>query len=193
MKPNDPTRRTVLKSLGAAGAGALALSGTVSARSDCFERELAAVRSATASYSNPENAVANDFVHVLEDDTVVPLPDVVDDGFAVCGMGFHFVNADRVGSTDPTAPTVLAYGVDDDENLILGAVEWIVPKEMGYEDGPPDIFDHDDGAEAGGWEEDSPFPDVWSLHAWVHTHNPDGVLNPTNPRTQFHPDGCHSH
>lgn len=105
--------------------------------------------------------------------------------------GFHFLKESLIGSTDITEPTVVVYGVDDDDNLILGAVEWIVPKAGPFETNPPDLFVHDDGAEE--WEEDSPFPGVWSLHAWVHTHNPDGVFNSTNPRQQFHPEDCHPH
>lgn len=194
MPQKSHTRRTVLKTLGTATVGAAALTGSAAAHRGGLKRELATVRSATASYNDPENAVADGYVHINPiQDVVVPLTDVLENGFAVCGMGYHFLNPQRVGSTDPTAPTVVVYGVGDDGDLVLGAVEWIVPKALGFEENPPDLFDHDDGAEAAGWEEDSPFDGVWALHAWVHNPNPDGVFNPTNPREQFHPAGCHHH
>lgn len=67
-------------------------------------------------------------------------------------------------------------------------MEYIIPDEIS--DGDPDLFEHDGGAEV--WQA-GPFPGVHSLHAWVHTNNPDGVFAPTNPRKQFHPDGCKHH
>lgn len=101
------------------------------------------------------------------------------------------MNPDLVGSTEPTEPAVLAYGLGDGDDLILGAVEYIVPQNGPSEEEPPGLFAHDDGAE--NWEEDSPYPGVWSLHAWVHAPNPDGVFAPVNPRKQFHPSGCDGH
>lgn len=193
MTPTQQTRRTVLKTVGAGVAGGIAISGSGAADQGRLEQEFAEVRSTTAEYNDPANAYADGYVHVVPGEGVIPLEDVVDDGHAVCGMGFHLLNDDLMGSIDPTEPTVVVYGVDDDGNLILGAVEWIVPKEPDYPENPPDMFEHDDGEEDGGWEEDSPFPGVWSLHAWVHTHNPAGVFNPTNPRQQFHPEDCHPH
>lgn len=117
-----------------------------------------------------------------------PLEDVVDQAHAVCGMGLHFGNMQKFGSDDPTDPAVLTYGVDGDANLVLGATEYIVPKEGPYAEEAPDIFDYDIGSEF--WVEDTPQEGQWSLHAWVHTKNPSGIFAPFNPREQFHPDGC---
>lgn len=170
-RSNNTNRRRVLKAIGAGIVGGTALTGTSAARGG-LKQELAEVRSATAAYNDVQNAR--------------------DDGYDgpvsnVCGMGYHFGNLSLFGtSLNPTEPAVLAYGEDDDGNLVLGAVEWIVSKQVSPTE--PDIFDHDDGAEV--WQEDSPFEGVWSMHAWVHNHNPEGVFHPTNPRELFFPDGC---
>ena len=186
------TRRTVLRGIGAGAVGGIGLAGHAAAAGG-LQQELATVRSATAAYSDPENAYDDGYVVLGDPDgdgepEPLPLEDVVDEGHAVCGMGYHFGRGDRFGSDDPTAPAVLVYGVGDDGDLLLGGVEWIVPKAGPYADAPPDLFEHDDGEEV--WQEDSPAPGLWSLHAWVHTHNPDGVFSPFNPRPQFAPEGC---
>lgn len=187
---DDTRRRIVLKTIGTGLAGGIALSGSAAAAGGGLQRELAEVRSATARYNDPENAYADGYVVTTAGDPpqIIPLEDVVEEGHSVCGMGFHFGNFDLFGTVDRTQPQVLAYGVDDDGNLILGAVEYIVPKAGPYANDPPDLFEHDDGAEH--WDEDSPAPGLWSLHVWVHTHNPAGVFHHTNPRKQFSPEGC---
>ena len=191
MDPTDVDRRTVLRTVGAATLASGAVP-TVTARKGGLKRELAEVRSATAAYNDPANAYGAGYFVPTEDENGDPVPmpleDIVDEAHSVCGMGFHFVNPDHFGSVDRTEPPVLAYGVDDDDNLVLGAVEYVVPKAEPYEEAPPDLFEHDDGAEH--WQEDSPQDGVWSLHVWVHIKNPAGVFSPFNPRKQFHPEGC---
>lgn len=188
--PSELNRRTVLKTVGAGVIGSVALTGNATAQRGRLKKELAEVRSATAEYNDPANAYADGYFALDHDGKPVLLENVVDDAHWVCGMGFHFMNPDLVGSTEPTEPAVLAYGLGDGDDLILGAVEYIVPKGEDSTESP-DLFAHDDGTE--NWEEDSPYPGVWSLHAWVHTPNPDGVFTPANPRKQFHPSGCDGH
>lgn len=185
---HHPNRRRVLKTIGAAGIGSLALSGNTAAHRGGLQRELATVRSATARYNDPANAYADGYVALNDEREVIPLEDVVDEGHTVCGMGIHFANLNFIGGPPSlTEPAVLAYGVDEEDNLVLGAVEWVVSKQVSPSE--PDLFDHDNGKEV--WQEDSPFRGVWSLHAWVHTHNPEGVFHPTNPRHLFaHPEWC---
>lgn len=188
--PSELNRRTVLKTVGAGVVGSVALTGNATAQQGRLKKELAEVRSATAEYNDPANAYADGYF-ARDHDGNVPLEDVVDEAHAVCGMGFHFVNPDLVGSTEPTEPAVLAYGVDDEDDLILGAVEYIVPQNGPSEEEPPDIFAHDDGMEK--WQEDSPKEGQSSLHVWVHNPNPAGVFAPFNPRKQFHPSECDGH
>lgn len=162
-------RRTVLQTFGAGIAGGIALSGSASASRGGLKGELAEVRSATAEYNDPGNAVADGYVA---------------EEHAVCGMGYHYPNFNLIGTVDRTRPQVLVYGEGEDGDLILGAVEYVVPK-AGRES-PPDLFEHDGGDEV--WQEFG--PNFWAIHVWAHTHNPDGVFNPTNPRKQFCPDGA---
>lgn len=173
-EPGDTNRRKVLKTIGAGIVGSVALSGSAAAHRGNLEGELAEVRSATAEYNDPSNAVEDGYVA---------------EEHAVCGMGYHYPNFDLVGTVDRTKPQVLVYGEGEDSELILGAVEYIVPKAGNYKDSPPDLFDHDGGDEQ--WARFG--PDFWALHVWVHTDNPDGVFNPTNPRKQFCPDGSGDH
>lgn len=178
-------RRTVLQTIGAGVAGGIALSGSATgAKGGGLKRELAEVRSATASYNDPANA-EDDGYHA-------------EDEPPVCGMGHHYVNMGLLDFiVDKLEPEGMVYGEDAEGNLILGAVEYVAPKSGPYTDDPPDSpFDNADPE----WdilelppEAPVPFTELWTLHAWVHTKNPDGVFNPTNPRKQFHPDGCVSH
>lgn len=178
----NPNRRTVLKSIGCGllvgsfgATPAVAQPGEVS-------QQLTAVRAVTRKYRDIETAR--------------------DDGYRavspyVPGMGFHFADGPPFG-TDLENPGVLAYFTngsynpnpgaehdpDHDDDLILGAVEWIVPGDR--EDTPPDIFDDEDSprnlkvTEEEGWhfEEAKGFT---GLHAWVHRDNPAGVFHHTNP------------
>lgn len=112
-------------------------------------------------------------------------------------MGFHFADGSPFGSSLEDPP-VLVYFTNGsyspapgelhdpahDDDLILGAVEWLVPGDQA--DDPPDIFSDESSqrelkvSEAEGWhfEEHEGFT---GLHAWVHRRNPAGVFHPTNP------------
>lgn len=179
MTPRPRARRKVLKTIGAGVVGGVALSGTGAARGGGLKRELAEVRSATAAYNDTQNAIDAGYV-----------PGEA----SVCGMGFHWMNPGLLDmNLDKTEPEVLAYGEDDDGDLVLGAVEYGVPVFGEFAEDPPDLFDNADPE----WHvlplpEDLPVPfdGLWTLHAWVHNHNPEGVFHPTNPRELFHPDGC---
>lgn len=178
------TRRTVLKSVSTGIVGGLALTGSASAQGNGgLQRELAEVRSASAAYNDPKNAVADGYIPEEN---------------AVCGMGYHYPHEDLVAaflevedseeftalqqylsSIDRTEPPVLAYGETDD-GLVLGAVEYLTL------DDSEDIFTE---TEDDHWH---PFNGpVYALHAWVHNHNPKGVFHPTNPRGPFvDPEWC---
>lgn len=183
MENDKRNRRTVLKTIGAGVVGGLALTGSASAKANgALKRELAEVRSATAKYNDPENAVADGYI--AED-------------HAVCGMGYHYPHEDLVAgiealqqgdptvlaqylaSLDRTEPPVLVYG-ETDEGLVLGAVEYLTL------DPSTDFFP---STEEDHWH---PFiGPIYALHAWVHTPNPEGVFHPTNPRHQFtKPEWC---
>ncbi|WP_435318933.1 hypothetical protein [Haloarchaeobius sp. TZWSO28] len=174
MTEEDRTRRrTVLKTIGTGIVGSIALTGTGAAGPGNLKWELAEVRSATAEYNNPVNALADGYQAT---------------DHAVCGMGYHYLNPALLGTIERTAPQVLAYGEDDEGELVLGAVEYLVPKAGPYSDMPPSYFDYDDGREEWGTLQAPPTADfdyLWALHVWVHTNNPEGVFHHTNPREQF--------
>lgn len=125
-----------------------------------------------------------------------------EDGYAsatplVCGMGFHYINFGRVGSTDPLEPQAVVYPLKGGRQLHLAALEYIVPKAGPFEDDPPDLF-NDEGedletSEADGWVElEEGELTAWTLHAWVHDDNEEGVFHPTNPQYHDMP-GCAGH
>lgn len=174
-------RRNVLKCIGAGVASGVTLAGRAAARGGGLRRELAEVRSATAAYNNPANAEAAGY-HA-------------EDAPPVCGMGHHWINLDLAMTLEvvKTEPELVVYG-ERNGNLVLGAVEYAVPKgPEPFLPEPPDLFENADPE----WQvleipPDAPAPteELWTLHAWVHNHNPEGVFHPTNPRKLFHPDGC---
>lgn len=183
-------RRTALKTIGAGALVLGSISGTALAHKDALPRDLAAVRSATARYNDPANAYADGYM-AFGPDGPVPLADVTDQAEAVCRMGYHFANIGLLGTVDRTKPQVLVYGEDDDGNLVLGAVEYVIPTSALPE--AEEWFHGTDDDDA--WEDfpvGAPFP-TSAMHAWVHTHNPDGVFAHENPRKQFSPSGCLDH
>lgn len=173
MSQNEKAnRRKVLKTIGA-GIAAGTFVGSASADGG-LDRELAEVRAATAKFNDVRTAEMAGYESF---------------GPPICGMGYHYVNSDLV---DPqpvkTQPEVMVYGEDDDGSRILGAVEYMVPKVGPYASSSPDLFKNADPH----WHtlEVGDLPPLWTLHAWVHNHNPEGVFHDTNPRELFHPDNC---
>lgn len=172
----------MLKAIGVGLTGSVAHVGSVSAGTDELAAELNTVRSLTREYRDLETARADGYVAVSP---YVP------------GMGFHFADGPPFGATLED-PGVLVYftngsynpepGEDHDsehdDDLILGAVEWLVPGDQA--DDPPNIFSDESSrrelrvTEEEGWhyEEHEGFT---GLHAWVHRGNPAGVFHPTNP------------
>lgn len=161
---------------------------TASAHKGKLQQQLAEARSATAAYNDPANAYEDGYTATDASGDLVALEDVQDKGLAVCGMGYHFLNFGIIGGIsggadpDRKRPPILVYGVGDDDDLILGAVEYLAKSPH------PGLFHGDDDDDH--WEPWPPNTKISALHAWVHTHNPEGVFHPTNPREQFHPDGC---
>ncbi len=133
-----------------------------------LQTELAKVRSATARYHNIANAIEDGYV-----DINLPVPN----------MGEHYLKGSLVDATfDLEKPELLVYAPSPNGGLRLVAVEYAVPVALS-----PDAPDGFTGEEDD-WHifEGGPGPedDLWTLHAWVWYHNPDGMFNPTNPRVQ---------
>jgi hypothetical protein len=132
-----------------------------------LQRQLAAVRAATAKYQNIEAAIADGY---LPTDHCIDQPG--------SGMGYHYFNPDLGGDlvNDPLKPELLIYVPDGNGGRKLGAVEYF-QADMGQEH--PTIFGQRfdgpmDGHEPG-------MPVHYDLHLWLFEHNPDGVFAPWNP------------
>ncbi|MCH5676070.1 hypothetical protein [Streptomyces gilvus] len=87
------------------------------------------------------------------------------------GAGYHYVNAQYVGSLDPATPAALLYaGPGTGSARRLVAVEWIV-KDTGQ--ATPTLF--------GQTFQRDQRPGYFTLHAWIYQPNPEGLFAPMNP------------
>lgn len=131
---------------------------------------LAEVRAATAKYHNVETAIAAGYAPT---DVCVP------------GMGYHYINHEQFGGMDPTKPDALIYAANKKGQLRLVAVEWFQDDEDG------DLTTDADRPSMFGRGFDGPMPGHepgmkvhYDLHAWVWQGNPNGVLEPFNPKIE---------
>lgn len=118
-------------------------------------KQLADIRKATAKYHDIEAAKEAGYeAEVL---------------FSVPNMGIHFTKNELLGDgiVDPLAPEVLVYEPKKNGGFKLVAVEYMALGER------PSLFGHE--------FEDGPFPDSFTLHAWVWQANPNGMFAPFNP------------
>ncbi|GGN89986.1 hypothetical protein [Haloarcula pellucida] len=159
------TRRSVLRSLGAAGAVVGVTGNAIAGGRGAADhhKKLAAVRRATRKYQDVAKAEADGYVT---------------DGHCVAhpqgkgAMGVHYVNfLDANGnpthldnSLDPMNPEVLVYEPNNG-NMNLVAVEWISTE-------PFTMFGHESHEGPGPW---------YSLHAWLWKANPNGTFANFNP------------
>lgn len=115
---------------------------------------LAAVRAATARYHRVDAALASGRVDLH---------------LCIDHMGEHYANPNTFsdGVLDPRNPEAMVYAHDPNGRLRLVAVEW-VSTTPGEVMGIPLHFNADVG--------------LWVLHAWIWSHNPDGMFQDMNPR-----------
>jgi hypothetical protein len=129
---------------------------------------LKAVRQATARYNSTTQALRAGYV---PDEHCAAHPQLG-------GMGYHWVNADLVDPVfNALEPEVILYARGSGGNLRLVAVEYIVidvgqphPHFAGH---PFDVGGVPPLMQAG--------VPHYSLHVWVHEHNPSGMFAPFNP------------
>lgn len=99
------------------------------------------------------------------------------DNPGVGAMGVHYINVGLLDtSLDPLEPEALVYHHGPNGELILGAVEWIVPVDAweaeGHDELPQVMGRHLHLNQALG---------VYVLHAWIFTENPVGIFEDWNP------------
>jgi hypothetical protein len=147
---------------------------SVSEESPAVASELAAVRAATAKYHDVAAAVAAGYQ--------LGFRGVVTGCIAnptAGAMGYHYFNWAKMD--DPSIisvdPEVLVYHTADDGALVLGAVEWVVPKPLWEQAGnsqPPVVFGQP-------LHVLNPVLNWYIEHAWIWTHNPAGIFADWNP------------
>ena len=126
--------------------------------------QLDQVRDATAQFRDVEKAEAAGYHDI---------------GLFVPHMGWHYMKESLVdGKFEPTKPELLVYADDPcGGKRRLVAVEYAVPLADSKR-APVGFFGRADE-----WDANQTFQ-LWTLHAWVHEFNPDGVFSPLNPRVQ---------
>lgn len=133
------------------------------------QSDLAGVRAATAQFHRAEVAEAAGFVNVNVGACVAhPV---------LGGMGYHFVNFDRVDlDLNPTEPEALVYEMQQNGRMRLVAVEYLVPIEPwdALYDEPPMVLGQHLHA--------NPHIGMYALHAWIWLNNPAGMFEDWNPR-----------
>ena len=123
--------------------------------------ERASVEDATAQFATLDAALAAGYADI----------DVV-----MQNMGHHYLKADLMDATfQVDQPEILVYAPDAGGTMRLVAVEYAVPLSLA--ENPPEGFTGDDDV----WDRNETF-ELWTLHAWVHLDNPDGVFASHNPQ-----------
>ena len=149
-------------------------------------RQLAAVRAATAKYHDPAAALADGY---LPTEFCVASPNG--------GMGMHYVNPSRVGKLDPLRPDVLLYEPTPGGPRLV-AVEYLqfalvqLPESADWtlwflQDPPPEGSTFAPAPSLFGQHFDGPMPGHepgmpwhYDLHVWLWQANPDGVFSMWN-------------
>lgn len=131
-----------------------------------FNKDVAAVRAATARYHRVEVAEADGYAPAS--------PCVAIPGAA---MGIHYLNFALLmdGQLDPEKPEALVYEPQADGSLKLVAAEYLIPASMWtaqHGATRPELF--------GRTFEDGPMG-TYALHAWVWRNNPWGMFAAFNP------------
>lgn len=159
-------RRTVLKTIGAAGVVGTT-TGVVAA--DEEREHLRDLRRAASRYQDLEQARADGY----------ELGDHCAAHPELGAMGFHAGNRSLMGGgVSPDEPEVLVYEKQD-EDFVLVAAEFV-----SFADERPELFGRHLHEAA------DHFPWNWDLHVWAWKDNPRGTYFPFNPRVSC-PDEEH--
>jgi hypothetical protein len=148
--------------------------GALSNGSPNVESQLAAVRALTAKYHDVSAAVADGYQLGYKGVVTGCISNPT-----AGAMGYHYFNWAKMD--DPAIveddPEVLVYHTADDGTLVLGAVEWVVPKLLWEQAGntaAPVVFGH-------GLHVINPVLNWYVAHAWIWTHNPVDLFADWNP------------
>jgi len=127
-------------------------------------RQVAIARAATARYHDIQAAINDGFVPASP---CIALPD---GGGA---MGVHYLNFARVlnPNLDPAEPEALLYMPNENGEMRLVAVEYLIPTVMSPSS--PELF--------GQHFHPGPMA-TWALHAWIWRNNPAGMFEDFNTK-----------
>jgi len=131
-------------------------------------RDLATLRRVTAPFHNFDKALAAGWS--------AKITDCMTDPYGAGGMGFHYGNVALIdASVQVDKPELLLYEPDEDGELRLVAVEYIIPYRFhSPASAPPVLFGQR-------FKQNDMFQ-LWGLHAWVWKENPSGIFASWNPR-----------
>src|SRR5262245_15302194 len=93
------------------------------------------------------------------------------------GMGYHWVNPDNIGSTDPAEPAAVIYA---GKNKRLVGVEYLVPDPTGTT--PMPMLNGQDFMYTPAGNRFLGPTAFWSLHVWAWDPSPSGIYSMWNPR-----------
>ena len=126
--------------------------------------DLARARKATARFSRVEQAEAEGYINL---------------NFCEEGEGCHWLKPSLLdGEFDPKQPEILLY-VRDGDSWRFVAVEYAVPLSLSPGVAPAGL-----SGSADTWRENSEGVGLWELTVWLWLHNPNGMFEQHNPRTQ---------
>jgi len=150
-------------------------SGAVTEASPNVASELAAVRAATAKYHDVSAALADGYQLGYRGVVTGCISNPT-----AGAMGYHYFNWAKMDDPSIVAgdPEVLVYHTGDDGTLVLGAVEWVVPKALWEKAGnteSPVVFGQP-------LHVLNPVLNWYIEHAWIWTHNPAGMFADWNPK-----------
>lgn len=154
---------------------------TAFSRGVSVNRDLAALRRATARFHDAEAAAAAGYsILVTHPTTGAACLDHPTDG----GMGRHMLNPALVDdAVSATEPEVIVYEPQKDGGLRLVGVEYIIPYAIrGPEEAPPTLF----GQEF----LHNPTFGLWMLHVYAWKHNPAGIFATWNSAITCEFDGA---
>ena len=126
------------------------------------QRDLDALRAATAAYRDFSRAQAAGYTERLTD--------CMSD--AAGGMGYHYGKAAFIdASARLLEPEILMYEPQPDGSLQFVGIEYVVPLSMAAT--PPTLLGHT-------FHRNDAFQ-LWVLHVWLYRDNPSGMFSDWNP------------
>jgi hypothetical protein len=147
-----------------------------SQRGDDERPGLAAVRAATASFRDVDDAIEAGYARFVDAKGVA----CIDSPYGA--MGIHYVKGSLIGTMNPTTPQALVYEPLKNGKLRLVAVEYIAFQSDwdATHASPPWLFGQEFMRTAA--PNRYGIPAFYALHAWIWKHNPSGMFASWNPR-----------